>query len=80
MVGVDRLVEATTRWYLAHGAGGGLEERIAAAEAPFARLIAVLPEIGSDDWRAQRRATADRLTEHGRARGGRLGPRARRPS
>ena len=65
MVGVDRLVEATTRWYLAHGAGDALEDRIAAAEAPFARLMAVLPDIGSDEWRAQRRATADGLIEQG---------------
>ena len=58
MVGVDRLVEATTRWYLAHDAGGPLEEQIAAAEAPFARLIAVLPDIGADEWREHRRATS----------------------
>jgi glutamate dehydrogenase len=65
MVGVDRLVEAATRWYLAHESGDGLESRIAAAEAPFARLIAVLPEIGEDDWRARRREVADGLIEHG---------------
>ena len=65
MVGVDRLVEAATRWYLAHEDGDGLEDRIAAAEAPFARLIAVLPEIGADDWREHRREVADGLVEHG---------------
>ncbi len=65
MVGVDRLVEATTRWYLAHAAADPLEDRIAAAEAPFARLMGVLPDIGSDEWRAHRRATADELVEQG---------------
>jgi glutamate dehydrogenase len=65
MVGVDRLVEATARWYLAHYDGTGLEERIAADEAPFARLIAMLPEIGSDEWRAQRTETAEQLMEQG---------------
>jgi glutamate dehydrogenase len=53
MTGVDRLVEGAARWYLGHGTGG-LEERIAAAEAPFARLVAALPEIGSDAWRSGR--------------------------
>jgi glutamate dehydrogenase len=65
MVGVDRLVEAATRWYLAHESGDGLESRIASAEAPFARLMAVLPEIGEQAWRARRREVADGLVEHG---------------
>jgi glutamate dehydrogenase len=65
MEGVDRLVEATTRWYLDHAAPGGLEETIAAAEAPFARLVAVLPDIGGDEWKAQRHATTARLVEAG---------------
>ena len=64
MMGVDRLVEAAARWYLDH-AGGGLEEQIEAAEAPFARLIAVLPDIGSDEWRAHRRQVADDLVAQG---------------
>ncbi|MET0817778.1 MAG: NAD-glutamate dehydrogenase domain-containing protein, partial [Solirubrobacteraceae bacterium] len=65
MLGVDRLVEAAARWYLGHDDGTGLEQRIASDEAPFARLIAVLPDIGSDEWRAQRRATADKLIAKG---------------
>jgi glutamate dehydrogenase len=64
-VGVDRLVEAATRWHLAHESGEGLEPRIAATEAQFARLIGVLPEVGSDEWRALRREAAERLIEHG---------------
>ena len=35
------------------------------AEAPFARLVAVLPEIGGDEWRTQRRETADALVAKG---------------
>jgi glutamate dehydrogenase len=65
MVGVDRLVEAAARWYLAHDGGAALEEQIAAAEAPFARLIAVLPDIGGETWREQRRAVAEKLIERG---------------
>jgi glutamate dehydrogenase len=65
MAGVDRLVEATARWYLNHDDGRPLEEQIAAAEAPFARLIAVLPDIGSDEWRAHRREVAERFVEQG---------------
>jgi glutamate dehydrogenase len=61
MVGVDRLVEATARWYLDHDAGIRLADHIEAAAAPFAELIAVLPEIGSDEWRANRRRVADEL-------------------
>jgi glutamate dehydrogenase len=65
MEGVDRLVEATARWYVAHDGGRPLEAQIAAAEAPFARLVAVLPEIGSDEWREHRRHIAEGLVEHG---------------
>jgi glutamate dehydrogenase len=65
MVGVDRFVEATARWYLDHRSGVRLQEQIEAAQAPFARLIAVLPEIGSDEWREHRRQLADDLVAQG---------------
>ncbi|HYI19542.1 MAG TPA: NAD-glutamate dehydrogenase [Solirubrobacteraceae bacterium] len=65
MTGVDRLVEAAARWYLARPGSGALEERIAAAEAPFAQLVAVLPGIGEDDWREHRARVADRLEDAG---------------
>jgi len=65
MVGVDRLVEATARWYLHHDGGARLEDQIAAGAAPFAQLIAVLPGIGSDEWRANRRQIADGLVAQG---------------
>jgi glutamate dehydrogenase len=64
MTGVDRLVEAAARWYLGHD-GAALDEQIAAAEAPFARLIAVLPGIGGDEWRERRQSVADDLIARG---------------
>jgi glutamate dehydrogenase len=42
-----------------------MQQQIGAAEAPFARLIAVLPEIGQEDWRAHRREVAEKLQEAG---------------
>jgi glutamate dehydrogenase len=68
MAGVDRLVEAASRWYLAHPGPGGLEDGIAAAEAPFAQLVAVLPEIGEADWREHRARIAQRLEDAGAPR------------
>jgi len=65
MIGVDRLVEGNARWYLAHDGGVPLADQIAAAAAPLARLIAALPEIGSDEWRAHRRQVADDLVAQG---------------
>jgi glutamate dehydrogenase len=65
MAGVDRLVEAATRWYVTHDPTQGLEDAIARAEAPFARLMAVLPDIGSEPWRERRRQVADALVEKG---------------
>jgi glutamate dehydrogenase len=65
MVGVDRLVDATARWYLDHDDGAPLEQHIGRASAPFARLIAVLPGLGSDEWRAQRQQVADDLVAQG---------------
>jgi glutamate dehydrogenase len=65
MVGVDRLVETTARWYLDHDAGVGIADHIEAAAAPFARLIAALPEIGSEEWRARRRQITDGLVAKG---------------
>jgi len=65
MLGVDRLVEAATRWYLAHGGDGSLDDQIESAAAPFARLVAVLPDIGADEWRESRREIVDKLVEHG---------------
>jgi glutamate dehydrogenase len=65
MVGVDRLVESTARWYLDHDAGVGIADHIEAAAEPFARLIDALPEIGSEEWRARRRQITDDLVAKG---------------
>ena len=53
MVGVDRLVEATTRWYLDHDAGAALEEQIAGGRGAVRA--------------ADRRAARDRLGRVARA-------------
>jgi glutamate dehydrogenase len=65
MQGIDRLVEAVARWHVNRPPAGDLEAAIAGAEAPFARLIAVLPEIGSEDWRARRQDAVDVLRAKG---------------
>ena len=43
----------------------GSRSRSSAAAAPFAKLVAALPEIGSDEWRAHRRQVADDLVAQG---------------
>ncbi|HWT21902.1 MAG TPA: NAD-glutamate dehydrogenase [Solirubrobacteraceae bacterium] len=65
MAGVDRLVEAATRWYVTHDPQRDLEGAIARAEAPFARLVAVLPDIGAEPWRERRREAAEALRAKG---------------
>ena len=65
MEGVDRLVEAATRWYVGHDRAHDLEAAIARAEAPFARLVAVLPDIGAEAWQERRRRVVGALTADG---------------
>ena len=65
MLGVDRLVEAAARWYLDHHDGAALADIVERSAAPFARLIAVLPDLGSEEWRARRRQVADDLVAQG---------------
>jgi glutamate dehydrogenase len=65
MEGVDRLAEAATRWYVSHDRAHDLEGAIARAEAPFARLVAVLPDIGGDAWRERRGEVAAGLIATG---------------
>jgi glutamate dehydrogenase len=70
MAGVDALVEATTRWYLAaepRAAAGGadLAQAIAAGREGFERLGAVLGELGTEERRRRRRAVAERLAAAG---------------
>ena len=65
MLGVDRLVEATARWFLDHHDGAPLGELVERSAAAFARLMAALPELGSEEWRAQRQEVANDLVAHG---------------
>jgi glutamate dehydrogenase len=65
MGAVDALVEATTRWYLTWEPEGDIEETIAAGRDGFARLAAVIGEMGSDERRRRREQTAERLLAAG---------------
>jgi glutamate dehydrogenase len=63
--GVDTLVEATARWYLAWAPGAPLQETIAAGRDGFERLSRVLPRLGTEERRAERRQAVERLTGRG---------------
>jgi glutamate dehydrogenase len=63
--GVDALVEATARWYLAWAPDAGLEETIAAGRDGFERLARALPELGGDERRRRRTETIERLARQG---------------
>jgi glutamate dehydrogenase len=62
---VDRLVDTVTRWSISHPPAGRLEEIADVAAAPFARLVAALPELGSEEHQAARRERADALEAAG---------------
>jgi len=59
--GVDALVEAIARWYLARAPVGGLQETIEAGRDGFERLARVLPELGTDERRRRRDEIVERL-------------------
>jgi glutamate dehydrogenase len=63
--GVDALVEATARWYLAWAPGAALEETIAPGRDGFERLERVLPGMGTEERRRRREETAARLVSGG---------------
>jgi glutamate dehydrogenase len=65
MVGIDRMVEDVSRWYLLHPQPGGLEDLIAPHAAAFAELASVIDTAGPDDWREFRSGIADSLTDQG---------------
>ena len=56
MTGVDRLVEATARWYLVRAPSLRLGEAVERARKDFGELSAVIDQIGPEDWREQRSA------------------------
>ena len=63
--GIDALVESTARWYLTWSPGADFETTIAAGRDGFERLAAVLPKLGTDERRAARAATVERLVGDG---------------
>jgi glutamate dehydrogenase len=65
MIGVDRLVESTARWYLVRAPGLRLGEAVGQARAAFRELSSVIEQIGPEAWREQREREAGRLTSEG---------------
>ncbi|NNJ48719.1 MAG: NAD-glutamate dehydrogenase [Acidimicrobiia bacterium] len=62
MDGVDRLVEAMTRWYLRRGTGGGA---VAPTRTAFDDLASIIHHVGTPDWRADRDDEVASLIEMG---------------
>jgi glutamate dehydrogenase len=66
MEGLDRIVEATARWYLRHGEPGfDLAIAIEEGRDDFRRLSSVLPELGAQGWHQDRERVAADLVERG---------------
>jgi glutamate dehydrogenase len=64
MGGIDRLVEITSRWYLAN-ARGQLGRAIQAHREPFAAFAAAVPGQVSDRWRQEHERSIWSLVDHG---------------
>jgi glutamate dehydrogenase len=64
MPGVDRMVETTARWYLAH-LPGKLGSAIEAHREPFRRFIDVVERVVPGGWSEDRERIAHRLTDQG---------------
>jgi glutamate dehydrogenase len=65
MTGIDRLVEATTRWYTAWPPEGPLEAIVNAERAGFERYLTVLSELADDEQRRREEETVRRLADAG---------------
>ncbi len=65
MGGVDALVEAVTRWYLAHEPRADIAETVATGRDGFERLVAAVGELGSAERRRRREQVVKRLTGRG---------------
>ncbi len=65
MIGVDRLVESTARWYLVRAPGLRLGEAVDQARAAFRELSSVIVQIGPEAWREQRERETERLRGEG---------------
>ncbi|HEX9123281.1 MAG TPA: NAD-glutamate dehydrogenase [Actinomycetota bacterium] len=64
MTGVDRMVEVTARWYLAH-APGQLGRAIETHREPFRRFAAAVGAVALEGWRQDRERMAWRLVDQG---------------
>jgi glutamate dehydrogenase len=64
LAGVDRLVEVTSRWYLAN-APDQLGRVIESHREPFRLLAEALPRVVPDDWRHERERYGWRLVDGG---------------
>ena len=62
MEGLDRLVEAMTRWFLRRGPGA---EASGPSRVAFDGLAAIIHHVGTPDWRASRDDEVDSLVELG---------------
>jgi len=65
MGGVDWLVEAISRWYLAHTSEEPMVGAIESARVAFREISAALPEIGPVQWRTERKLVVDQLVGQG---------------
>jgi glutamate dehydrogenase len=62
---VDNLVEAVTRWYLAHPTYEPVADAISAVRSGFDELEEMLPRIGPPEWQEARAAEIDALATAG---------------
>jgi glutamate dehydrogenase len=65
MTGIDRLVEATTRWYTAWPPEGPLAAIVESERAGFERYLAVMPELADEEQRRREEEIVRRLGEAG---------------
>jgi glutamate dehydrogenase len=65
MTGVDRLVEATARWYLVRAPSLRMSEAVERTRNDFRELSGVIDQMGPEDWREQREHEAERLIGEG---------------
>jgi glutamate dehydrogenase len=65
MGGVDWLVEAIARWYLAHAGVEPMAEAIEASREAFQEISTALPDIGPVQWRTERSLVIEQLESRG---------------
>ena len=65
MWGVDWLVEAVSRWYLAHAGAEPMVGAIESARTAFQEISDALPDIGPVQWRTERKLVVEELVSRG---------------